>query len=194
MSNQPSRSQCRATVFYGLKIIFFHDCSFLGKRYVITIVRSKDPFEELLHRYRGLLFTLCRRFSRRGMEVDDLLQDATVALWRAREKVLGVEHNVQQAALVWKIARNAVIDTLRRTSETVEIPDGYEEQAEDRSLLTELHEQIALLDEPDRTIVTLQLQGFSYEEIALHLDMTEKNVSVRLVRIKEKLKKKFVKT
>lgn len=157
-------------------------------------MRSKDPFEELLHRYRGLLFTLCRRFSRRGMEVDDLLQDATVALWRAREKVLGVEHNVQQAALVWKIARNAVIDTLRRTSETVEIPDGYEEQAEDRSLLAELHEQIALLDEPDRTIVTLQLQGFSYEEIALQLDMTEKNVSVRLVRIKEKLKKKFVKT
>jgi DNA-directed RNA polymerase specialized sigma24 family protein len=33
------------------------------------------------------------------------------------------------------------------------------------------------------------LQGFSYDEIGKKLEMTEKNVSVRLVRAKEKLKK-----
>ena len=148
-------------------------------------MRSKDPFEELLHRYRGLLFTLCRRYGRRGLDVDDLLQDATVALWRAREKVLEETRSVGQAALVWKIARNAVVDTLRRSRA------DYEEVAEDRSLLSELHEQIALLDEPDRTIVKLQLEGYSYEEIGQQLDMTEKNVSVRLVRIKERLRKQF---
>jgi RNA polymerase sigma-70 factor (ECF subfamily) len=98
---------------------------------------------------------------------------------------------VGQAALVWKIARNAVVDTLRRSRETVELPADYEEVAEDRSLLSELHEQIALLDEPDRTIVKLQLEGYSYEEIGQQLDMTEKNVSVRLVRIKERLRKQF---
>lgn len=154
-------------------------------------MRSKDPFEELLHRYRGLLFTLCRRYGRRGLDVDDLLQDATVALWRAREKVLEETRSVGQAALVWKIARNAVVDTLRRSRETVELPADYEEVAEDMSLLSELHEQIALLDEPDRTIVKLQLEGYSYEEIGQQLDMTEKNVSVRLVRIKERLRKQF---
>ena len=142
----------------------------------------------MLRRYRGLLFTLGRRYSRRGLDVDDLLQEATVALWRDHERLLSLS-GISQAALIWKIGRNAVIDCLRRVKETEELPENYEAVEEDRSLPRELHERIALLDEPDRTIVGMQLEGYSYEEIAAHVGMTEKNVSVRLVRIREKLKK-----
>jgi len=120
--------------------------------------------------------------------MDDLLQEATVALWRDHERLLSLS-GISQAALIWKIGRNAVIDCLRRVKETEELPENYEAVEEDRSLLRELHERIALLDEPDRTIVGMQLEGYSYEEIAAHVGMTEKNVSVRLVRIREKLKK-----
>ena len=63
--------------------------------------------------------------------------------------------------------------------------------AEDKTLINELHEQIAMLDEPDRTIVRMQLEGYSYEEIGKAVNMTEKNISVRLIRIKEKLRKKM---
>ena len=148
----------------------------------------KDPFDEMLHRYRGLLFTLCSRFKHRGLEVDDLIQEATIALWRNREQLLTLG-SMQQAALTWKIARNAVIDALRRTEETEALPERHDIVEEDRSLLNELHEQIARLEEPDRSIVRLQLEGYSYEEIGKELGLTEKNVSVRLVRIKEKLRK-----
>ena len=151
-------------------------------------MRPQDPFEAMLHRHRGLLFSLCRHYSRQGLEVDDLLQEATVALWRDHERLLSLS-GVPQAALIWKIGRNAVIDCLRRVKETEALPEGYEVAVEDRSLVRELHEQIALLTEPDRTIVRLQLQGFNYQEIADQVGMTEKNVSVRLVRIKEKLRK-----
>ena len=142
----------------------------------------------MLRRHRGLLFSLCRHYVRRGLEMDDLLQEATVALWRDHERLLTLS-GISQAALIWKIGRNAVIDCLRRVKETEELPENYEAVEEDRSLLRELHERIALLDEPDRTIVGMQLEGYSYEEIAAHVGMTEKNVSVRLVRIREKLKK-----
>ena len=54
-------------------------CSFWRAFCVITNVRPKDPFEAMLHRHRGLLFSLCRHYSRRGLEVDDLLQELTVA-------------------------------------------------------------------------------------------------------------------
>lgn len=151
-------------------------------------MRTKDPFDELLHRYRGLLFTLCSRFKHRGLEVDDLIQEASIALWRNREKLFSLG-SVQQAALTWKIARNAVIDALRRVEETDVLPEGHDIADDDRSLLHELREQIALLEEPDRSIVRLQLEGYSYEEIGQRLEMTEKNVSVRLVRVKEKLRK-----
>ena len=97
--------------------------------------------------------------------------------------------SVQQAALVWKMSRNAVIDALRRIEDMDELPEAYDEQAEDRSLIQELHEEINRMEEPDRTILNMQLEGYSYEEIGHALGMTEKNVSVRLVRAKEKLRK-----
>ena len=142
----------------------------------------------MLHRHRGLLFSLCRHYSRRGLEIDDLLQEATLALWRDRERLLSLTA-VPQAALIWKIGRNKIIDCLRREKETETLPEDYEMVDEDRSLLRELHERIALLDEPDRTIVRLQLEGYNYVEIGDRVGRTEKNVSVRLVRIKEKLRK-----
>lgn len=120
-----------------------------------------------------------------------MIQEATIALWRNHERLLALG-NIQQAALTWKIARNAVIDALRHYEETDSLPEGYDQQDEDNSLLHELHEQIARLEEPDRTIVTMQLEGYSYEEIGIALEMTEKNVSVRLVRIKEKLRKAMI--
>lgn len=154
-------------------------------------MRTKDPFDELLHRYRGLIFTLCSRFKHRGLDVDDLIQEASIALWRNREKLFSLG-SVQQAALTWKIARNAVIDALRRVEETDVLPEGHDIADDDRSLLHELHEQIGRLEEPDRSIVRMQLEGYSYEEIGNQLEMTEKNVSVRLVRAKEKLRKAMI--
>lgn len=154
-------------------------------------MRTEDPFDALLHRYRGLLFTLCRSFKHRGLDIDDLIQEATIALWRDRERLLSLG-GVQQAALTWKIARNAVIDAMRRTGETEAMPEGHDTAAEDRTLVEQLHERIALLPEPDRTIVRMQLEGYSYEEIGAELGMTEKNVSVRLVRIKEKIRKEWI--
>lgn len=154
-------------------------------------MRTKDPFDELLHRYRGLIFTLCSRFKHRGLEVDDLIQEASIALWRNREKLFSLG-SVQQAALTWKIARNAVIDALRHYEDTEALPETHDKADEDRSLLHELHEQIGRLEEPDRSIVRMQLEGYSYEEIGNQLEMTEKNVSVRLVRAKEKLRKAMI--
>ncbi len=154
-------------------------------------MKPKDTFEILLHRYNGLLFTLCRHFSRKGVEADDLLQDASVALWRDSERLLSLSAGPQQAALVWRISRNAMIDTLRRTRELDSLSDEYDSEADDRNLINELHERIELLDEPDRSIVKLQLEGYNYEEIAEMTGLTVKNVSVRLVRVKDKLRSYF---
>ena len=146
----------------------------------------------MLHRYNGLLFTLCRHFSRKGVEADDLLQDASVALWRDSERLLSLSAGPQQAALVWRISRNAMIDTLRRTRDYDSLSEEYDSAADDRNLINELHERIELLDEPDRSIVKLQLEGYNYEEIAEKTGLTVKNVSVRLVRVKDKLRSYFI--
>ncbi len=150
-----------------------------------------------------MLYSICRKYSRRGTTVEDLLQEASLALWLNRDKLMAVAAGPRRAAWVWKTARNAVVDTLRRIKETEPLPDNMDElegcvsanemdsvQAyHKQDLINELYEQIGHLDEPDKTIVMMQLQGYSYEEIGEALGMTEKNVSVRLVRTKDKLKK-----
>jgi RNA polymerase sigma-70 factor (ECF subfamily) len=51
-----------------------------------------------------------------------------------------------------------------------------------------LRQRIARLGQFDRAIILLWLENMSYEEIAAIMGITVKNVSVRLVRIREKLK------
>ena len=52
-----------------------------------------------------------------------------------------------------------------------------------------LHRRISRLQPLDRAIVLLWLEDISYDEIAAIIGITAKNVSVRLVRIREQLKR-----
>jgi RNA polymerase sigma-70 factor (ECF subfamily) len=52
-----------------------------------------------------------------------------------------------------------------------------------------LHQRISRLRPFDRAIVLLWLEDLSYEEIGQIVGISEKNVSVRLFRIKEQLKR-----
>jgi RNA polymerase sigma-70 factor (ECF subfamily) len=53
-----------------------------------------------------------------------------------------------------------------------------------------LHERIQRLDLIDRALVMMWLEGMNYDEIADVIGISVKNVGVKLVRIKEKLKQK----
>ena len=53
----------------------------------------------------------------------------------------------------------------------------------------QLRRRITRLDPMDRAIVLLWLEDMAYEEIGAIVGMSAKNVGVRLIRIKEKLKK-----
>ena len=52
----------------------------------------------------------------------------------------------------------------------------------------QLHHRIQKLDLVDRAIILLWLEDLSYEEIAAIVGISVKNLSVKLVRIKEQLK------
>ena len=142
-------------------------------------------FEAMLLTYKNMLYRLCNRYSSRELTVEDLMQEVALALWDQREKLWSVPDGVQRKSWIWKVARNTAIDLSLEETDATYIPD------EDNSLINSLYEQIALLDDLDRKIVRLQMDGFSYAEIAAQLDLSEKNVSVKLVRIKEKLRERM---
>ena len=65
----------------------------------------------------------------------------------------------------------------------------YEDTDEDSRQIQMLYSRINRLKPFDRAIVLLWLDNLSYDEIAAIVGISVKNVSVRLVRIKEELKR-----
>ena len=64
----------------------------------------------------------------------------------------------------------------------------YEDVDEDALQIRQLYERINRLGLVDRSIILMWLENLSYEEIGAILGISVKNVSVKLVRIREKLK------
>ena len=154
-------------------------------------MKGQDTFNEVILRYRGLLYSVCRRYSRDGLDVDDLLQEVTLVLWGLREKMLDIAPPPKQAAWIWRVAHSVCVDLQRGLRYVEPLPDGYDTADEDTSLHEALMELIALLPEPDRTIITMHLHGYDYKEIGQKVGMTKGNVGVRLMRIKERLKEQW---
>lgn len=143
-------------------------------------------------RYRGLLFSVCRRYRSAGLEVDDLLQETMLTLWNLRKQLFSITLAPKQAVWIWRVARSTCIDLQRkRNNNLTPLPDDYDAPAEDTTLHDALHELIAQLPEPDRTIVTMHLEGYEYKEIGRKTGLTKNHVGIRLMRIKEKLKQQW---
>ena len=68
--------------------------------------------------------------------------------------------------------------------------DLYVDNDADTKQVKMLYERINRLGVFDRAIVLLWLEGFPYDEIGDIVGISAKNVSVKLVRIREQLKKK----
>lgn len=151
-------------------------------------MKGHETFNELILRYRRLIYYVCNRYSRDGLTADDLLQETTIVLWQRREKLFSITSPPKQAAWIWRVARSRCIDLLRRTPQPELLAKEYDKPLEDNTLHDELIELIELLEEPDRTIAKMHLQGYEYKEIARATGMTKDNVGIRLMRIKEKLK------
>ena len=112
-------------------------------------------------------------------------------LWKGFE---GFEHRSDVRTWVYRVALNTCIslDRKRRRSKSVKLTmdiNLFEDRDEDTRQVDILHKRISRLQPFDRAIVLLWLENLSYEEIGQIVGITAKNVSVRLFRIKEQLKK-----
>ena len=65
----------------------------------------------------------------------------------------------------------------------------YEDVDAESLQIRQLHDRIGQLGYMDRSLVLLWLENLTYDEIGAILGVSANNVAVRLVRIKEKLKK-----
>lgn len=130
-------------------------------------------------------------FSRDAEEVDDLHQEILLRLWQGYD---GFEGRSDIKTWIYRVALNYCInfrDKRRREQTrrmTVRGSDSSDSDLEKRMQIKQLYQRINKLGLVDRSVILLWLEGLSYEEIGKILGISVKNVSFKLVRIKERLK------
>jgi len=152
---------------------------------------SKEAeFERMVKEQRSTIYTVCYMFSNDADEVADLFQDTLINLWRGFD---GFRGESKTGTWVWRVALNTCISADRKKKRRGEhVPlelagDFFEDKDADTKQIRQLHERIKRLQPVDRALVLLWLEDLSYEEIGAIVGISEKNVSVKLVRIKKQL-------
>lgn len=147
-------------------------------------------FTRIVREHKSEIYTVCYMFSKDSDEVADLFQDILIKLWSGFDSFRG-EASIK--TWIWRVALNACISDDnkkkrqgQKVSLTVDI-DPYEGTDEKALQVKQLYQRINKLGLLDRSIVLLWLEALSYEEIGAIIGISAKNVSVKLVRIREQL-------
>lgn len=152
---------------------------------------EKD-FANIVRKHKNTIYTVCYMFSQDSDEVEDLFQETLINLWKGFAQFRG---DSSPATWIWKVSLNTCISfdrKKRRRGESVPLSMSinlFEDDDNDSRQIEMLRKRINRLGPFDRAIVLLWLENLSYEEIGEIVGITAKNVSVRLVRIREQLKK-----
>lgn len=159
------------------------------------MTQQEIEFTRVVREQKSTIYTVCLMFSDDSDEVDDLVQQTLINMWKGYNSFEG---RSEVRTWVWRIAMNTCIsadrkrkkhkaDTTALDSIGISACDVSNESQDDKQIRM-LHDRIHQLGVFDRAIVLLWLEDLSYEEIGQIVGISAKNVSVRLVRIREQLK------
>ncbi len=153
----------------------------------------ESKFAQTIKQNKSTIYTVCYMFSRDADEVADLFQESVINLWRGFEKFEGrsdVKTWIYRVALNTCISLDRKNKKRRNATEPLEMNINlFEDHDEDTRQVDMLHRRISRLKPFDRAIVLLWLENMPYEEIGQVVGISTTNVSSRLYRIKEQLKK-----
>lgn len=152
---------------------------------------NEAEFGRIIRENKGTIYTVCYMFSKDKDEVDDLFQEALIKLWQGFSSFQGKS---DLKTWIYKVTLNSCIsiDRKKKSRKTQPLMEGinlFDKNDADNKQTDMLHARIQRLQPFDRAIVLLWLENMSYQEIAQIVGIEVKNVSVRLYRIKEQLKK-----
>jgi len=156
--------------------------------------KVEKDFIETIETHRGIIFKVCKMYCPLDEDCDDLYQDIVAQLWRAWN---GFRGESKISTWIYRIALNTAISGFRKQkrnplNQSVSADDLNLSQTDGRQRkedLEVLHVAINKLSEVEKAMVMLYLDDVSYEEISVIMGITQNNVRVKMLRIREKLKK-----
>jgi len=146
------------------------------------------------------LFRLALRITFDRAEAEDVVQETLIRVWNKRDEW---RQFGSMEAYCLTVAKNLAIDrSERKDAQTVSLTPEVEQMAEvadpyeklvNKERLALVHRLMNELPEKQRLIMQLRdVEGKSYKEIAVVLNLTEEQVKVNLFRARQKVKQKFI--
>ena len=157
----------------------------------MTEKKDKEiEFSRLVKEHKDTIYTVCYMFSQDKDEVNDLFQDVLINLWKGYGSFRGES---KLDTWIWRVSLNTCISADRKKKKAGQrVPldmeaDFFADNDPDNSQGRQRHARISRLGLVDRAIVLLWLENLSYDEIGAIVGISAKNVSVKLVRIRQQL-------
>ena len=153
---------------------------------------KEQRFSRVVEEYKRTIYTVCYMFSKDEDEVNDLFQEILIRLWQGFDSFEG-KSDIK--TWIYRVSLNFCLNfdkKQKRAGDRVSLDmdiKPYEDNYEKSLQVKRLYMRINALGLVDRSVILLWLEGLSYDEIGAILGISVKNVSIKLVRIKEQLKK-----
>lgn len=156
-------------------------------------INEKD-FEALIVEHQTLILKVCDIYCDQKADKEELFQDIVIHLWKGLPSFKGKS---KVSTWIYRVSLNTAISRARKKKRSRlvfpgKIPDrplSTSNENQDQTRIQALYKAINQLKAIEKAIVLLYLEEKSYKEIGEVMGISEKNVSVRLVRLKKKLEK-----
>lgn len=165
----------------------------------MAIIVSQERFLSLVEENKKILYKVANAYCKDPNDRPDLVQEIIIELWQSFNRF---DNRCQFSTWMYRIAINVAISFYRSQRRNVQnnvpikdfvleiaVADEMLEQAGDDIRL--LYKLINQLDELNRILIILYLDGYSQNEIAEILGISSTNVSTKINRIKQKLQQEF---
>ncbi len=154
---------------------------------------SSDFYTSSILPYAGIIIKICRAYTDSQEDFEDYYQEVCLQIWRCHKNFRGQS---EWSTWIYRLSLNVCLTLLKKKKRADKSKssksqfDLYEENTAfaDESL-NQLYLAIRQLSELDRGVILLYLDEKSYQEIADITGTNANNIGVRIMRIKERLKK-----
>lgn len=162
------------------------------------LTTKEVDFVRAIQDNEGIIYKIARMYTKNNDDINDLYQEIVYQLWKYFETFKG---NSKLSTWIYRVALNTSITQWRkkkRVGDRVDIEhlilkqaEHYDDEFEQR--LNLVYNHIKRLNDIEKGLMLLLLEGKTYQEIAEVTGFTPTNVGTRISRIKQKLKQQILK-
>jgi RNA polymerase sigma-70 factor (ECF subfamily) len=155
-------------------------------------------FFDVINSNQNRIYRIIWTFTSSKSDAEDLYQGVLLKVWSNIEKF---KHKSKASTWLYRVVMNTCIDYTRREKkgftllrnqlESLNIDGEIDIELEyiESEKLSILHRCIQSLSVTDKLLITLFLEDLKYSEIGKIVGISERNVAVKLSRIKKKITK-----